>query len=66
MELEDLKKVGPKTIELLHKLNIYTIEDLLNYYPYRYNVYQPVHVKDGQQENNITINATIESTPKVA
>lgn len=66
MELEDLKKVGPKTVELLHKLNIYTIEDLLNYYPYRYNVYQPVHLNEEQQENNITINATIESTPKVS
>lgn len=66
MELEALKKVGPKTIELLHKLNIYTIEDLLNYYPYRYNIYKPVDLNECNLESTITINATIDSIPKVS
>ena len=36
--LEFLKGVGPKTLGLLNKLNLYTIEDLVTHYPYRYEV----------------------------
>ena len=35
--LEKIKGIGPKTKELLNKLNIYTINDLLTYYPFRYD-----------------------------
>ena len=35
--LEKIKEIGPKTKELLNKLNIYTINDLLTYYPFRYD-----------------------------
>ena len=37
-ELETIEGVGPKTKELLNKIKIYTVEDLLNYYPYRYDI----------------------------
>ena len=40
MNLQDpikgLKGIGPKRAELFHKLGIYTIEDLLHFYPRRY------------------------------
>ena len=36
--LDDIKGIGPKTLSLLQKLGIYSIDDLVNYYPYRYNV----------------------------
>ena len=32
MELNIIKGIGDKTITLLNKLNIYTIDDLVNYY----------------------------------
>lgn len=32
----DLKGIGAKSAEKFHKLDIYTIEDLLLYYPFRY------------------------------
>ena len=35
--LEKIKGIGPKTKELLNKLNIYTINDILTYYPFRYD-----------------------------
>lgn len=38
LDLEFLKGVGPKTLSLLNKLNLYTIDDLIEYYPYRYEV----------------------------
>ena len=33
-----LKGLGPKSAEKFHRLGIYTIEDLLLYYPFRYAV----------------------------
>ncbi len=65
MELKDLKKVGPKTIECLNKLNIYSIDDLIFYYPYRYNIYKPVDIIKEDLTDTITINAVIESIPKI-
>ncbi len=65
MELMDIKKVGPKTITNLNKLGIYTIQDLINNYPYRYNVYNPINIKDAPENTTITINATIDTEPKV-
>ena len=38
MNLELLPKAGPKTINILNRININTVEDLLTYYPYRYNI----------------------------
>ena len=35
MELSNIKGVGPKTLEYLNKLNIYDVNDLIRYYPYR-------------------------------
>ena len=66
MELQDIKGIGPKSIELLNKLNITTIEELITYYPYRYNIYNPVDLKTIEEEKIVTINATIESTPKLS
>ena len=65
MDLNNIKGIGNKTIELLNKLNIYTTDDLINYYPYRYNVYKPVDLNLCNETLNVTINATIESTPKI-
>ena len=38
MELAKIKGIGPKTIEYLNKINIYDVDSLVRYYPYRYNV----------------------------
>ena len=36
MNLQNLKGIGEKTVEPLYASNIYTIEDLLTDYPYKY------------------------------
>ena len=66
MELNGLKGVGNKTEELLNKLNIYTTDDLLSYYPYRYNVYKPIDINNYEEDSVVTINAVIETVPKVS
>lgn len=40
IDVQFVKGVGPKVAELFHKLNIYTVKDLLEYYPKRYVDYQ--------------------------
>ena len=65
MELENIPKIGNKTLNDLHKLNIFTINDLINFYPYRYNFYNPTNINNTQDNITITINGIIESTPKI-
>lgn len=66
MKLEEVKGIGIKSIERLNKLNIYTIEDLITYYPYRYNIYNPIRLTQQiEEQETIVINATIESTPRI-
>ena len=35
-ELKNVKGIGPKALSLLEKIGIYTIEDLVTHYPFRY------------------------------
>ena len=39
-ELKEVKGIGPKSLMLLNKLNIHTIEDLVTYYPFRYEKFE--------------------------
>ena len=64
MDIKNLHLVGEKTAKLLNKLDIYTDYDLINFYPYRYNVY---NFDDNLRENDtLIINALIESNPVVS
>ena len=66
MELGKIKGIGPKTIEYLNKLNINTTDDLIRYYPYRYNIYKPMNILEVSSEDTAIIAGTITSTPKVS
>ncbi len=65
MELKEIKGLGPKTIEALSKLDIYSYNDLVRYYPYRYNIYSPVDILSASDET-IVVSAIVESAPKNA
>ncbi len=57
-----IKGVGPKTVALLGKLNIYTIKDLLLFYPRTYLRYdEPVPVREAQVGERVVIRANIQS-----
>ena len=64
MDINSISGVGPKTAKLLEKLNIYTVSDLLTYYPYRYNVYSFSNLIDSN--DNLIVSAIIESNPVVS
>ena len=37
-ELTNIKGIGPKTVSTLNKLGINNVNDLINDYPYRYEI----------------------------
>ena len=60
-QLYDIKGVGPKTIEILNKLGINNTSDLLDYYPYRYDVLKQTSLSD----DNVIISGIIETIPTI-
>ena len=65
MNLELLTKVGPKTINILNRININTVEDLLTYYPYRYNIIKFINIEDADDTMTYHIKAKILSVPNL-
>ena len=64
MDIKNLHQVGEKTSKILNKLGIFTDDDLINYYPYRYNVY---NFSNKLIDNStLIINVIIESNPIVS
>lgn len=60
-----LKGVGPKRITKLNKLNIYTIDDLINFFPLKYEDRRSVTlIKDIIVNKKLLLKVTIISQPK--
>ena len=55
MNLSDIKGIGPKTLNILNKLSIYTVNDLVRFYPYRYNIYRPSDITNCNIEDTIVV-----------
>lgn len=64
-ELEKIAGIGPKTKELLEKLQIFTIEDLINYYPFRYEILKKSDLLELNNGDKIIIDGVIEGQPTV-
>ena len=64
-ELEQIEGIGPKTRELLEKLNIFTIEDLINHYPFRYEVLKRSKLEEIKDHDKIIIDGIIEGQPTI-
>ena len=65
MELADVKGLGPKKILLFHKLGIDTIEDLITYYPYKYNIIRRSEMKNAKDKDKIIIDGVVENSPTI-
>lgn len=66
MDILNIKGLGPKTLEYLNKLNLYTIQDLIEYYPYRYNIIKVSNIKDIQDGEHCTIKGIVDTEPRVS
>ncbi len=65
LELENIEGIGPKTKELLNKLKIYNGEDLLGYYPYRYDIIKRSDMSILNDGDKIVMDGIIEGQPTV-
>ena len=59
--LTDIKGLGPKSLPLLEKLNIKSINDLVNYLPFKYTVLQKTNIEDAVDGDNVIVSATVAS-----
>lgn len=62
-ELKDVKGIGPKSLSLLNKIGIFTIDDLLTHYPFRYDVLVRDDLSRIEDGGKIIIDGKIESMP---
>ena len=62
-ELKDVKGIGPKSLSLLNKIGINTIEDLVTHYPFRYDILERNTLSEVEDGNRIVIDGKVESVP---
>ena len=65
MHLCDIKNVGDKTILYLKDLGINNIDDLVSYYPYRYEFIKRSDISNLSDNDKIIIDGIIESNPVI-
>ena len=66
MDIELIKGVGAKSLQYLNKMNLYTVSDLIEYYPYRYNVIKIVPIEEVLEDENVTIKGVVDTEPRVS
>jgi len=65
IQLNELKGIGPKTTSLLNKLNIFTVDDLVEHYPFRYDVLRRSDLSTVGEEDRVVIDGKVESIPLI-
>ena len=65
MKLTDIKGIGAKSESLLNKLGIMTIDDLLTYYPMRYEILKRSDLNTASEDEKIIIDGKVDSIPLI-
>lgn len=66
MDLANIKGLGEKNISILNQLGIFCIEDLLEYYPYRYECLVPSSILSHDDKIIQVINVIVEEEPRIS
>nr|WP_313770599.1 ATP-dependent DNA helicase RecG [Bacillus sp. S/N-304-OC-R1] len=61
-----IKGIGEETAEALGEMNIKTVKDLLEYFPFRYEDYRQKDLADVKHEERVTVVGVIYSEPSLA
>lgn len=61
--VEEVKGIGPKTVALLKKIDINTVEDLVTHYPFRYDILKRTDIKTVPDGEKVVIDGKVESVP---
>ena len=65
MELENIKGIGPKTVNILRRLGINNTLDLVTYYPFRYDIIKRSDINLLEQDDKIIIDGVVETNAVV-
>ena len=65
MDLTEIKGIGINTRKYLNDLNIYTSDDLFEYYPFRYDVYEKTDMSSVEDNGNVVISGICENMASV-
>ena len=63
MEVSNVKGIGPKSLQLLNKIGIYTVDDLVTHFPFRYDILTRTDLKEAEQDSKVIIDGKVESIP---
>lgn len=58
-----VKGIGPKSLSLLNKIGINTIDDLVTHYPFRYEILKRSNLKEAGLDEKVIIDGKVESVP---
>jgi len=65
MNIDTLRGIGPKTSKIFNNNGIITINDLMSYYPFRYDVIKRSNINELIQDDKIIIDGIVESNPSL-
>ncbi len=66
MNLSDIKGIGPKTEKLFNKAGVYSVDDLLKYYPRNYDIFEePVLVNDLENDRVFSLRLKVARNPEI-
>lgn len=63
MDVSKVKGVGPKSLQLLNKIGIYTLDDLVTHYPFRYDILKRSNLQETLPDEKVIIDGKVESVP---
>ena len=62
-EVSKVKGIGPKSLMLLNKIGINTVDDLVTHYPFRYDILERTDLKNAEPDDKVIIDGRVESLP---
>ena len=65
MDLKSIKGISNAFETKLNSLGIFSVENLVEYYPYRYNIINLINIDEAGENEQVTVRATIVEVPKV-
>ena len=60
-----LKGIGEETAVILSEMNIHTVQDLLEHFPYRYEDYRLRDLAEAKHDERVTVEGKVHSEPSL-
>ena len=62
-EVSKVKGIGPKSLQLLNKIGINTVDDLVTHYPFRYDLLERTDLKTAEADDKVIVDGKVEIVP---